>query len=288
MGTISTVGQSPIQHWEIPAKTFIHKIEIELGSNNYNLSRLNLSTPVVSSSSSVKKDVYTQYINIKTTGKDTLFVNYQTEAKCNLTLIIDSTTKPNPITCKVYTGLPSVKTIDMQKLEINTPSFVVSTYLDMSNHKLINLSNPTSNTVAVNKSYVDNNLSQSHITPSHYKNEFTFAMQTNKWTEEAGALDTFDITKVGDLQPHEGNYHTYNHKVLFLTIKKNAQGGYNWEMGLNMFTLDANKDYTMCLELLIGDYQLWHKANAAINTVGSTDVSVSHYDSKKFTQIYTI
>ena len=31
MGTISTVGQSPIQHWEIPAKTFIHKIEIDMG-----------------------------------------------------------------------------------------------------------------------------------------------------------------------------------------------------------------------------------------------------------------
>lgn len=142
MGTISTVGQSPIQHWEIPAKTFIHRIEIDSGSNNYNLSSLILSTPVISSSPSVKKDVYTQYINLKITGKGILFVNYQTEAKCNLTLKIASTTKPNPITCKVYTGLPSVKTIDMQKLEINTPSFVVSTNLDMSNHKLINLSNP--------------------------------------------------------------------------------------------------------------------------------------------------
>lgn len=65
MGTISTVGQSPIQHWEIPAKTFIHRIEIELGSNNYNLSSLILITPVISSSSSVKNDVYMQFINLK-------------------------------------------------------------------------------------------------------------------------------------------------------------------------------------------------------------------------------
>ena len=92
--------------------------------------------------------------------------------------------------------------------------------LDLGSKKIINVGNPTANTDAVNKTYVDNALSQSHIAPSHYKNEFTFAMQTNKWSEEDGALDTFDITKVGDLQQHEGNYHTYNHKVLFLTIKK--------------------------------------------------------------------
>ena len=170
---------------------------------------------------------------------------------------------------------------------LNKSTGVMAGPLNMSNNKITHLATPTDNSDAVNKSYVDNNLSQSHITPSHYKNEFTFAMQTNKWTEEAGALDTFDITKVGDLQPHEGNYHTYNHKVLFLTIKKNVQGGYNWEMGLKMFTLDANKDYTMCLELLIGDYQLWHKANATVNTVGSTGVSVSHHDVKKFSQRYT-
>ena len=51
-------------------------------------------------------------------------------------------------------------------------------------------------------------------------------------------------------------------------------------MGLNMFTLDANKDYTMCLELLIGDYQLWHKAIASVNSVGSKGISVFHHDVK--------
>ena len=287
MGTISTVGQSPIQHWEIPAKTFVHRIEIDSGSNNYNLSSLILSTPVISSSPSVKKDVYTQYINLKITGKGILFVNYQTEAKCNLTLKIASTTKPNPITCKVYTGLPSVKTIDMQKLEINTPSFVVSTNLDMSNHKLINLSNPTSNTDAVNKSYVDNNLSQSHITPSHYNNEFAYAMVKNQWSEEDGGLDTFDPVKVENLEPHEGNYHTYNHKVLYLTIKKNNAGGYMWEMGLNIFRLEANKDYTLCIEILMGDYLLWHKSIVSVNTTASRGVTISHYDTKKFSHRYT-
>lgn len=101
VGAISTVGQRPIQFWEIPAKTFIHKIETDFGLNHYNISSLVISTPVVSSSPSVMNDVYTQYINSKVTGKGFIFVNYQTEVKCNLVLKIASTTKPNPITCKV-------------------------------------------------------------------------------------------------------------------------------------------------------------------------------------------
>ena len=282
IGSISTVGQSPIQYWKIPAKTFIDRIEIDLGVNSYNLAYLTLSQPVVSGSQSSRGFSYLKFINSKITGKEMLFINYQTEAKCNLTLKIASTTKPNPITCKVYTGLPSVKTIDMQKLEINTPSFVVSTNLDMSNHKLINLSNPTSNTDAVNKSYVDNNLSQSHITPSHYNNEFAYAMVKNQWSEEDGGLDTFDPVKVENLEPHEGNYHTYNHKVLYLTIKKNNAGGYMWEMGLNIFRLEANKDYTLCIEILMGDYLLWHKSIVSVNTTASRVVTISHYDTKKF------
>ena len=282
IGSISTVGQSPIQYWKIPAKTFIDRIEIDLGVNSYNLAYLTLSQPVVSGSQSSRGFSYLKFINSKITGKEMLFINYQTEAKCNLTLKIASTTKPNPITCKVYTGLPSVKTIDMQKLEINTPSFVVSTNLDMSNHKLINLSNPTSNTDAVNKSYVDNNLSQSHITPSHYNNEFAYAMVKNQWSEEDGGLDTFDPVKVENLEPHEGNYHTYNHKVLYLTIKKSNAGGYMWEMGLNIFRLEANKDYTLCIEILMGDYLLWHKSIVSVNTTASRVVTISHYDTKKF------
>ena len=287
IGTISTVGQSPIQYWEIPAKTFIHRIEIDLGVNSYNLAYLTLSQPVVSGSQSSRGIGYMKFINTKMTGKKIFFVDYQIELKCNLTLRIESTTKPNPITCKVYTGLPSVETIDMQKLEINTPSFVVSTNLDMSNHKLINLSNPTSNTDAVNKSYVDNNLSQSHITPSHYNNEFAYAMVKNQWSEEDGGLDTFDPVKVENLEPHEGNYHTYNHKVLYLTIKKNNAGGYMWEMGLNIFRLEANKDYTLCIEILMGDYLLWHKSIVSVNTTASRGVTISHYDTKKFSHRYT-
>lgn len=58
--------------------------------------------------------------------------------------------------------------------------------------------------------------------PVHHKNVFGYAMQQNQWSEEDTVGDTFDIVKVDDLLPQEGNFHTYNHKVLYMTIKKNS------------------------------------------------------------------
>ena len=170
---------------------------------------------------------------------------------------------------------------------LNKSNGVMAGPLNMSNNKITHLAAPIDNNDAANKTYVDNALSQSHITPSHYNNEFAYAMVKNQWSEEDGGLDTFDPVKVENLEPHEGNYHTYNHKVLYLTIKKNNAGGYMWEMGLNIFRLEANKDYTLCIEILMGDYLLWHKSIVSVNTTASRGVTISHYDTKKFSHRYT-
>ena len=49
-----------------------------------------------------------------------------------------------------------------------------------------------------------------------------------EWTDPLG--DSFPISKINNLYPHEGNYHQYNHKVLFTTIRKNQKGGYTYEI----------------------------------------------------------
>ena len=72
-------------------------------------------------------------------------------------------------------------------------------------------------------------------------------------------------TKTDNLYPHEGNYHQYNHKVLFKTIRKNQKGGYAYEIDIQCCPLDKVKDYTLCIEILNTDYQLWHKSVATID-----------------------
>ena len=68
----------------------------------------------------------------------------------------------------------------------------------------------------INKQYLE----KSHVKPSHYNNEFKYLM-TNRlaWTDlEPNNIDSFDITKIDNLMPQDGNYHQYNHKVPYTTL----------------------------------------------------------------------
>ena len=42
----------------------------------------------------------------------------------------------------------------------------------------------------------------------------------SQWTEEIDGGTSFIIRKIGDLSPSEGNFHDYNHKAIFITLKK--------------------------------------------------------------------
>ena len=98
---------------------------------------------------------------------------------------------------------------------------------NMVNNMIYNLADPTDPIDAVNKQYLE----KSHVKPSHYNNEFKYLM-TNKlaWTDlEPNNTDSFDITKIDNLMPQDGNYHQYNHKVLYTTIIKDKQGGYSYK-----------------------------------------------------------
>ena len=156
---------------------------------------------------------------------------------------------------------------------------------NMVKNKIINLGDPTDATDAVNKQYLE----KSHVKPSHYNNEFKYLM-TNRlaWTDlEPNNIDSFDITKIDNLMPQDGNYHQYNHKVLYTTIIKDKQGGYSYKMGINCYQLDKDKDYTLCIEILNSDYQLWHKSVATIDKTTSKGVSVAGFTVQKFSHRYT-
>ena len=96
--------------------------------------------------------------------------------------------------------------------------------LNMNNKKIENLNDEATNgTDAVNKNYVDVVVSHSHVKPSHFKDQFTYWMSNVlEWTDEIDGGNSFDITKIADLSPSQGNVHTYNHKVLYTTIIKNS------------------------------------------------------------------
>ena len=160
--------------------------------------------------------------------------------------------------------------------------------LNMSGNKIINLEDPASYSDAANKKYVDDHLHQTQVQPSHYKDEFVYLMSSpTQWTDEIDNRNSFYPRKIADLSPSKGNFHDYNHKVLYMDIFKNFQGGYNFKMGLNFYRLAGGADYTLCLEILNTDYQLWHKTQVSVDNNTSQGLNLGNVSVKKLQHRFT-
>ena len=53
-------------------------------------------------------------------------------------------------------------------------------------------------------------------------------------------------------------------------------------MGINCYQLDKDEDYTVCIEILNSDYQLWHKSVATIDKTTSQGVIIAGFTVQKF------
>ena len=154
--------------------------------------------------------------------------------------------------------------------------------LNIGGHKIINLEDPTSDSDAASKKYVDSHLHQTQVQPSHYKDEFAFLMTSpTQWTDEIDNRTSFIPKKITDLSTKKGNFHEYNTRVLYTTILKNFQGGYKYKIGLNFFRLVGGADYTLCLEILNTDYQLWHKTQISVDNNTSQGLQLGNVSVKK-------
>ena len=161
--------------------------------------------------------------------------------------------------------------------------------LNMSGNKIINLEDPASDSDVANKKYVDDHLHQTQVQASHYKDEFSYLMSSpSEWTDEITTGTSFNMKKIADLPPSKGNFHDYNHKVIYMEIVKNSQGGYKYEMGINFYRLTGGADYTFCLEILNTDYQLWHKSQISVDRVTtSRGLVIENVGVKKLSHRFT-
>ena len=160
--------------------------------------------------------------------------------------------------------------------------------LNLNNHKIKNLSNPIMDKEVATKNYVDKLVHHTAVHPSHYKDEFSYLMSSAaQWTDEIDSGTSFFINKIEDLPPSKGNFHDYNHKVIYMYIIKNRQGKYTYKMGINFYRLTANADYTLCLEILNTDYNLWDKSQISVDKGTSTGLSIGNVGIRKLSHRYT-
>ena len=113
-----------------------------------------------------------------------------------------------------------------------------------------------------------------------------------QWTDESEEIgSSFVITKIGDLAPNKGNFHDYNHKVIYMTLVKKFLHGfiqkYIYKMGINFYRLTANTEYTLCLEILNTDYNLWNNTQISVDKGTSKGLSIGNVSVKKLSHKYT-
>ena len=161
--------------------------------------------------------------------------------------------------------------------------------LNVGNNEIKNLSNPTQDKEATTKDYVDKLIHHTAVQPSHYNNQFAYLMSSAaQWTDDINTGTSFIINKIDDLPPNKGNFHNYNHKVTYMTVIKNSQGGYKLKMGINFYRLLPLTSYTLCLELLSSSYQeLWNKTQISVDKGTSTGLSIGNVGIRKLSHRYT-
>ena len=97
----------------------------------------------------------------------------------------------------------------------------VETRFIMVNHKIINLAHPTDDKDAVNKQFLEQEIQKSRFKASHKTDQFAYLMQnTLGWPDVTPGGNSFNMTKIADLSPEQGNIHYYNHQVIYTTMIK--------------------------------------------------------------------
>ena len=119
-------------------------------------------------------------------------------------------------------------------------SRAMSGNLDMDNHKIVKLQDPTEDTDAASKFYIDQKLEQSYILSSSSKNEFVFLNDPSKISLEynvtSAAFDNFPAS------PH------INKKAYLIDLKKDVgTNNYQSRMGFNIQELPLGL-YTIIFE----------------------------------------
>ena len=218
------------------------------------------------------------YLHVNGTNMMTNHMNMNNKKIINL----QAPTNNTDAATKKYVDDKSTNPQDLSPFLKKDGSDSMTGNLNMIGHKIINLEDPVSDNDAVNKIYMIKHLHQTQVQPSHYKDEFVYLVSSpTQWTDEIDTRTSFIPKKIADLSTKKGNFHDYNHKVLYTTILKNFQGGYNYKMGLNFYRLVGGADYTLCLEILNTDYQLWHKTQISVDDNTSQGLQLGNVSVKK-------
>ena len=117
--------------------------------------------------------------------------------------------------------------------------------LNMGNNKVTHLKDPTNDTDAVNKKYLEDHVGESHVQSANAENKFKYIM------DDPGAqLSEEDDVKLGNIVTYQNSPHQINKKVVDMKLLlDSSKGYYSSRVGLNLYSL-SNGEYTVCIEIM--------------------------------------
>ena len=143
---------------------------------------------------------------------------------------------------KGYTDrkIDNIQKIDTTLFIKKDGSVPMAADLDMGTHKIINVGQPTTDTDAASKGYIDNTLAESHLISSHKSNEFKYLNNPNETSSEYNI--TVEAFTDFNESPHK------NKKAFEITLQKDAgTNDYRSRMGFNLYPLPLGT-YTIIFE----------------------------------------
>ena len=172
---------------------------------------------------------------------------------------------------------------------LDKSSGVMAGPLNMSNNKITHLATATANGDVVdfeffnkysipgsrirhNQFQVNNtNTNLLGLVQSGY--EYSSEAATLGWSKNKFLQRTGINSMTGDLKMG-------NNKIT------NLAGGYKWQLAIQCYRLQKDKEYTLCLEILTTDYKLWHKSVITVDTTTSQEVTVKNWHVNKYSHEY--
>ena len=150
-------------------------------------------------------------------------------------------------------------------------SRVMAGDLNMNDHKINNLADPTDLTDAANKKYVDNEMTL-NIKAAKQENVFSFVMDDDLFKE-----DDSDIKKIGKVDKDFYDLHkeTYQFNINY----DSNIGYYSTRTGISLKAIDLG-EYTLVFEMYFNETKI-DKNEVIVNAV-STPLNISHNITNKF------
>ena len=150
--------------------------------------------------------------------------------------------------------------------------------INLNKHKIINMIEPVDDLDSCNKLYVDKAIVKSSIKPNSIpKNAFKYLMDdVNEWSSEYN----IKVLSFSDLAESP---HSWNKRILNITPLKDDDNNYRFRLGIQCFSLDNNKEYTLAIELYNKDYKTWNRQLTYIN---ADTAWIESYHTQKFQHHY--